>query len=208
MSCLFTRSISGCTTDFSLAGINTIYLANRSEISSILYEASADTQQSTVVGLIPVGSDITWYPFKFNTGSLNYVGNLQQSLNGDRFTKTLAGEFTILDYEKRTTLKKLIGSKNICASFQDNNGNYWIMGEEKPLKVTTFIEQTGIVDGDKNGYILSMTVTDRYNIRATSVLPPANGVVCITQTQFNTTYYNNQMLNVPLSCTAQYYLFP
>lgn len=213
MSCIFTSTIYSNCTPFSVGGIAQTFVANRTEFYRALYDTAGYASLSKVMSLEPAPgySGITWSEYTFDKDSGNYLGNGGLSLNGFAFTKTLSGEFLNLDDEKRDALYQWNQNRNLIMVFKDGKGDWFILGEDRPLRITQITETTGLNPTDKNGYSVTFSVTDKHKIRmidsdyvsqfiipfSPEYIPPVGG--CISCSDFITqTLITNT--TVPLSC--------
>jgi len=213
MSCIFTSTIYSNCTPFSVGGIQQTFIANRTEFLRALYDTAGYASLSNVLSLEPAAgySGITWSEYTFDKNSGNYLGSGSLTLNGMVYNKTLSGEFLNLDDQKRDALYQWVNNNNLLIVFKDGKGDWFIMGEERPMKITQLTETTGLNPTDKNGYVVTFSVTDKQKIRmidytyveqfilpfSPEYIPPVGGCIAcsdfITQTLITNT-------TVPLTC--------
>lgn len=197
----------------SLGGIFQCFIANRSEYSNALYDTAGPASLSKVMSLNPAlgYSGITWLEYTFDYPSAVYNGQGNLSLQGFSYNKTLSGEFMNLDDQKRDALYQWVQSRNMIMVFKDGKGDWYVMGEERPVRITQLNETTGTNPLDKNGYSVTFNVTDKHKIRlidstyinqfvlpfSPNYVPPVGG--CISCADFiSQTLITN--LSVPLTC--------
>ena len=184
MSCLLTTNIFGCV-DFAVAGIQRLLIANRSLLTKVYYNTN-ENEFSTVASISPTTT--TWYEFNVNSVATSAEDKLNISLFGKSFTHTFKTTIIGLDYEKRTTIKQLIDSDNLIIVFQDNNDKWWVLGEDKAMRVVEYSSKTGQGVDDNNLYNITIENTTKYKMRA-----------------INSTFVNNYILNtteiiIPPAC--------
>ena len=180
MSCLLTSTIFGCQ-DFALGGVSRIFLANYSEITNVYFN-SGDTEFSTVSSISP--TSMTWYEFQVNISNTGANDTMNNSIFGRSYTHKLSTLIIGLDVDKRDTLNQIISSNNIVAIFQDANLKWWILGEDKALKVDEYNSKTGINKDEQSSYFLTLSNTTKYPMRAIdddyvdAYITPVAGVNC------------------------------
>ena len=66
-----------------------------------------------------------------------------------------------LVFPKQDAAKRLevnaLAQAGLMAIVQDNNDNYWLLGKDEPLLMTTGTAETGTARADRNGYALEFT---------------------------------------------------
>ena len=162
MSCLLSSTIYGCT-EFSVGGVNKLFIANRATITNVYYDAS-DNEFSTVLSLAPTTAD--WYEFSVNKEATSAEDVMNISLFGKSYSHKFSTTIIGLNTEKRDTLNQLTDSNNLIIIFQDANDNWWILGEDKGLRVDEFKSKTGSNPQDINSYSLTLSNTTKYKMRA------------------------------------------
>jgi len=162
MSCLLSSTIFDCE-EFSLGGVSKLFIANWSQISNVYFN-TGDTQFSTVQSIIP--TTITWYQFQVNPFSTGAIDTMSESLFGRSYKHTFTTTVMGLTPDKRDVLNQLIKSNNLVIVFKDANDVWWIMGEDKPLKVSEYTSKTGINKDDFSSYTFTLSNTTKYKMRA------------------------------------------
>ena len=162
MSCLFTQNLIYCH-DFIVGGINQVYLANKSEITSLTFD-TGDTMMSEVQTLVPLSGQ-TWYEFTVLPQTVSASEKQVNSNNGRWFfQKELSFTIDYLEPVKRSALHELINSNNITVVFKTNVGNWFIMGEDFGCKVSDYNATTDIMKGN-NQYTIKLSTTGKYQMR-------------------------------------------
>jgi hypothetical protein len=72
------------------------------------------------------------------------------------FTNTLNMVFARQDWQKRLAIQAL-ASGDCSVIYEDGNGNYWMLGLDEPVTLTTASSDTGTAVGDSNQYTLAMS---------------------------------------------------
>ncbi len=162
--CILTSTIFGCN-PFSLGGINTIYLANKSDITGVYFD-NDDLEQSTVLSLAPTTA--TWYPFQCNSFATGNEETMVPSLFGNYYTQKFQTVILGLTPDKRKTLEQLTRSEVVIV-FQDANEVWWILGEGyKGLKLDTYKGKTGINADDPSSYTIEWNLQTKFKLRSIS----------------------------------------
>lgn len=112
------------------------------------------------------------------------VSNLVENVNSSRDTGT-----TFIEQILTMQLKKRTAEDNVdimlliygqpLAIVKDNNGKYWLAGQEWGLNVESGLSQTGAAFGDLNGY--NLTMTGRERVFAKEVDPTVIAAMTIVQ---------------------------
>lgn len=151
MPCL--QTLTGIPKECSnnIGGIEVIYIANREDVTSV-------TASAGVVTAITMASSKKFkaYHMKRETGS--FTQTLQTPQMGTAYwVNEAVGVFPKMDATKRAEMLALaIGE--LVAIVKDNNGVYWYLGHDFPVRVTAGTGQTGTAFGDANNY--SVTLND------------------------------------------------
>lgn len=145
MSCNLTAGIClGCRDN--VGGLKKMWISDFCNIKSIDYDS--DEYITTISG------SGTFYSFELIRTSSQHTETVNASLeNGTVFYQ---GEtvvyFSKLDQDKRNILKALAQSQRLAIIIEDNNGDYFYLGETYGSYISAGTSVTGKALGDANGY--------------------------------------------------------
>jgi hypothetical protein len=145
MSCNLTAGIRlGCRDNSG--GVANAWLTDYTNIASIT-KNSGDTITS-------ISGSGTYFAFELIRTSSSFTETVNPSLpNGTIFyTQDLITYFAKLSQDKRNILKTLGQSPKLSVVVEDNNGNYFLLGEVYGMTVSAGSSVTGKALGDPNGY--------------------------------------------------------
>lgn len=153
MSCeLLTGGISkDCTKN--IGGIfTTMWITERSNILS--YTKSSPGTDITAFNMRSPGY---FYAFEFNRGTSNYVEseNNDPTTGNTLVTQTITLVLSKREQTKRDVIALLGGLKEMAIVVKDNNGKYWLFGEEDGCILTTNEGGSGTAKTDANNYTLT-----------------------------------------------------
>lgn len=206
MGSLLTSAIFNCD-EFEIGGIQRLFITNRELITNFYYNTS-DLHRSTVASFFPY-TGVTWFEFIINPSVTNASESLNISLNGKSYQHKFQTEFIGLTVAKRDTLEELINNDNLLLIYQDYNNLWWILGEDKGMKVASYEMVTGAKGGDEIKYSIELENSTKYRIRAVDssfvnqyILPYYSVVAggCITCYQFLSPYTLQSNATIPLVC--------
>lgn len=148
-----TQTLAGIARDCSasVGGVKAVYMANFEDVDTV-------TVTSNVVSAITMVGAAKFYAYYFNPQTSNFVVNINANReNGTLFFETvLSLVFPKQDAAKRLEVNAL-AQAGLMAIVQDNNDNYWLLGKDEPLLMTTGTAETGTARADRNGYALEFT---------------------------------------------------
>lgn len=162
MGCLFTSNIYSCD-EFTLGGINQIFITNREWINEF-YFLGTDKKKSNITSL-NVNTGITWFEFKVNQQNTSFSEKISISNSGKQFIKSFDVSFNKMDSNKRSTLNELIDNGNLTIVYKDNNGIWWLMGDDFGSEVNDYNATTSTVK-DNNFYRTVFNAVGKYSIRS------------------------------------------
>lgn len=151
MSCTIVSGISkGCKKN--MPGIKTVYLANKTSVSSVTVDSN---EQITA---ITMASSVYFYEFEVNKNSSNWVENINAApTNGTiSYEQVLTVIFGKNEATKRN-LVKILGQAEMVAIVVDKNDEYWYLGYENGLDLTGGTSSSGTTSGELNGWTLTIT---------------------------------------------------
>ena len=141
MACLIT---AGITRDcgYSFGGLQLVYLANATEVSSV----SKDTD-GQITGITMV-TGATFYQFEFEPQSGQKLEELQAGTSSKYILQTLNFQLANITQAKRNVLNDL-GVGDMVAIMQDQSDLYWYFGDlGRGLAATTLSVDSGAADAD------------------------------------------------------------
>lgn len=148
-----TQTLAGIARDCtaSVGGVKAVYMANFEDIVGVAVTTD-------VVSGITLGTGKKFYTYYFNPQTSNFVVNI----NANRENGTLYFETVLsLVFPKQDAAKRLevnaLAQAGLMAIVQDNNDNYWLLGKDEPLLMTSGTAETGTARADRNGYALEFT---------------------------------------------------
>lgn len=135
----------------NVGGIKAVYMANFEDVDTV-------TVTANVVSAITMVSSKKFYAYYFNPNTSNFTTNINANReNGSLFFETvLSLVFPKQDATKRIEVNAL-AQAGLMAIVQDNNDNYWLLGKDEPLLMTSGAAPTGTARADRNGYEMEFT---------------------------------------------------
>lgn len=135
----------------NVGGIKAVYMANFEDVDTV-------TVTSNVVSAITMAASKKFYAYYFNPNTSNFTTNINANReNGSLFFETvLSLVFPKQDATKRIEVNAL-AQAGLMAIVQDNNDNYWLLGKDEPLLMTSGAAPTGTARADRNGYEMEFT---------------------------------------------------
>ena len=98
-----------------------------------------------------------WVEFSFRKNTCSAGSEMTLNDNGTYYwTNTLNMLFSKQDSAKRLAIQAL-ASGDCSAIYQDGNGNYWMIGLDDPVNLSSASATTGTAVGDNNQYELAMS---------------------------------------------------
>lgn len=149
MSCLLTNGVTrGC--DFGFGGLQTILLANKSEIESM-----AKNTDDTITG-ITMATGATFYEFQFEPETGQALQELQVGSPSRFVLQTLNMQLANVSQSKKNVLNNLANG-DLVAIYEDQKDQYFLFGElGRGLRASTLTIDTGTADAD--GYIVTIAL--------------------------------------------------
>lgn len=145
MSCNLTSGILlGCRDN--VGGLKTMWITDFCNIASIT--------QSTGDTITQISGTGTFYCFELIRTSSQHTETVNASLeNGTVFYQgETVAYFAKLEQAKRNILKTLAQSQRLAIVVEDNNGNYFYLGQTYGCFISAGTSVTGKALGDQNGY--------------------------------------------------------
>lgn len=113
----------------------------------------------------------TIYKFEGNFAS-SFTDVASFDRHGEKFDQTISGTFTKM--ESRFYFDNVRG-KLLRAVVLDNNGNYWLLGQDNGLRATQYQKGTGSSKSELNGYTLTLSGSERLEAPYLSSLDIVSG---------------------------------
>ena len=163
-------TLSGLTLDCrdNVGGIDTIYVA---DVTGSIVTGDVNASGSVAVGDVSfdgtsLTADLTAvaglyaYECVKQTGTLTETGTFSEENGTIFFTSVASAVFNKLDAEKQAELYNLGVSSKLLVIVKDNNGRYWMPGNERGALVSNATSETGTAFGDRNGITIEFTGID------------------------------------------------
>lgn len=145
MACNLTAGIQLSCRD-NVGGVKTAWITDYTNVTSIT--------QSTGDTITAISGSGTFYEFQLIRTSSQFTETVNASLeNGTVFyTQELVTYFAKLAQDKRNILKTLAQSQRLAIVIEDNNGDYFYLGQSYGAFISAGTSVTGKALGDQNGY--------------------------------------------------------
>ncbi len=148
MACNLTAGIQlGCRDN--TGGLQTLWITDYTNVTSIT-SSTGDT-------ITAISGSGTFYEFQLIRTSSQLTETVNASLeNGTVFYQgEIVTYFSKLGQDKRNILKTLAQSQRLAIVAEDNNGQYYYLGQTYGCFVSAGTSVTGKALGDQNGYNLT-----------------------------------------------------
>ena len=151
-----------------VGGVEVAYVASFSGSIGGLTPAS-DSSTIALTSLTLDGTTVTDFATDFETfecerqtGVVTETGTFGGESNGTAFyTQVASTVFNKLASAKQETLKTL-GKNKLCVIVKDNNGKYWLIGNDSGATVSNSTGTTGTAFGDANQLTIEFTGISLY----------------------------------------------
>lgn len=148
-----TQTLAGIARDCTanVGGVKAVYMANFEDVVGVAVTTD-------VVSGITLGTGKKFYTYNFNPNTSSFTVTVQANReNGTLYFETvLSLVFPKQDAAKRLEVNAL-AQAGLMAIVQDNNDNYWLLGKDEPLLMTSGTAESGTARADRNGYALEFT---------------------------------------------------
>lgn len=154
MSCNLAAGITfGCRDN--AGGVSKVWITDYENVTGITQNTG-----STITAISGTG---TWYSFDLIRTTSEMTETINASLeNGTVFyTQEITMFFAKLEQYKRNILKTLAQSFRLAVVFEDNNGAYFLLGQEYGMFVSAGSSVTGLALGDRQGYNLTLQALEQ-----------------------------------------------
>lgn len=164
MPCSLTQSLpQDCFN--GVGGIKSIFVTEYDNLDTLT------TSGGTVVTMtLNSGKQFWRYDMRKQTGSLSEAITINNANGTAYYAPTVTFQLIKLQANVRTELA-LLAQNDLIVIVLDNNGNYWAVGTDKGLQMTTGSGDTGAKYGDMNGY--KVTIANGGEIYPMLSLPSA-----------------------------------
>jgi hypothetical protein len=154
MSCNLAAGITlGCRDN--AGGVNRVWITDYENVTSVVKNTGDTITSITGTGV--------FYEFQLIRTTSEMTETINASLeNGTVFyTQELVMFFAKLEQYKRNIIKTLAQSFRLAVIFEDNNGSYFLLGEEYGMFVSAGSNVTGLALGDRQGYNLTLQALEQ-----------------------------------------------
>lgn len=148
------QTISGIAVECgsNVGGVRVVAIRNRADIATITV---TDGVVTAVTLEAEAADDAAVLAFRDQTCQLSSEATIDDAAGTHFYTNTLAFRFAKMSAAKRVSINALTHAETI-AVVKDNNGEYWIVGNETPLRAASVTGTTGTAFSDANEYTPSL----------------------------------------------------
>ena len=154
MSCALTQGYALDCRD-SLGGITEVYFIEKGNVTAV-------TQASGVISVITKASGKVFRKYELVPGTSSLTENVNANVqNGTVF---YASELSIILNKLQANTRNeilLLAQNTLLAVVGDNNGKYWYLGKVHGLNLTGGNGATGTAQGDRSGYTLTFSASEK-----------------------------------------------
>jgi len=154
MPCALTQGYTLDCKD-SLGGIKTLWLINHANVTAL-------TEASGIVSAITKAAGKVFYKYELvkNTGALTETITASVENGTVFYAQELSIVLNKLQANTRNEIL-LLAQSTLMAVVQDANDKYWLLGRVQGVDVTGGTAATGTAQGDRNGYALTFTGSEK-----------------------------------------------
>lgn len=154
MPCVLTQGYTLDCKD-SLGGIKTLWLINHANVTAV-------TEASGIVSAITKAATKVFYKYELvkNTGALTETITASVENGTVFYAQELSIVLNKLQANTRNEIL-LLAQSTLMAVVQDANDKYWLLGRVQGVDVTGGTAATGTAQGDRNGYALTFTGSEK-----------------------------------------------
>ena len=154
MPCALTQGYTLDCKD-SLGGIKTLWLINHANVTAL-------TEASGIVSAITKAATKVFYKYELvkNTGALTETITASVENGTVFYAQELSIVLNKLQANTRNEIL-LLAQSTLMAVVQDANDKYWLLGRVQGVDVTGGTAATGTAQGDRNGYALTFTGSEK-----------------------------------------------
>ena len=161
-------TLTGLTLDCrnNVGGIEEVYSANATGSISFTSAPSAGATAVTNIKLdntavTSLAADYTTYQCVKQTGTITETGTFSEENGTAFYTSVASAVFNKMSGSKQDELYNLGLSTLLSVIVKDNNGKYWLVGNDRGAVVSNSTSQTGTAFGDRNGITIEFTGIDQ-----------------------------------------------
>ena len=154
MACALTQGYTLDCKD-SLGGIKAVWMIAHANVSTI-------TEASGIVSAITKSSGKVFYKYELvkNTGALTETITASVENGTVFYAQELSIVLNKLQANTRNEIL-LLAQNTLMVVVQDANDKYWLLGRTQGCDVTGGTAATGTAQGDRNGYTLTITGSEK-----------------------------------------------
>ena len=157
-------TLSGLTLDCrdNVGGIEAVYIQGASGsiaasgTDGVIALTSISLDGTELAGL----ASLETYECVKQTGNLTETGTMSDENGTVFYTAVASTVFNKVAGAKLAELQNLAISSKLCVIVKDNNGKYWLVGNERGAVVSASTVETGTAFGDRNGMTIEFTGID------------------------------------------------
>jgi hypothetical protein len=144
----------------NVGGLKNLWITDYDNITSITKTSTGNTAD-TITSISGTG---TFYEFQLIRQTSSYTSTINASLEAGTvfYGDELVAYFNKMEQEKRNIVKTLAQSQRLALVFEDNNGDFFLMGESYGAFITAGTIVSGLAMGDANGYNLTFGALEPY----------------------------------------------
>lgn len=132
----------------AMGGIKRVFLANFDDVKVTL--------QDDVISTITHNTAFAEYTFRKNTGSMTSTANFNDENGSQYITTELSLKFAHMETSKRAEMVKMMRGAMV-AVVETYNGEYFYLGYNSELTMTSGTGETGTSSEDANQYTVTLT---------------------------------------------------
>lgn len=160
-------TLSGITLDCrdNVGGIEEVYIAGAS--GSIEFTSAPTDGTSVITNVELDGTALTGlaaldtYQCVKQTGTLTETGTFSEENGTAFYTSVASAVFNKVTGAKLQELYNLGVTTLLCVIVKDNNGKYWLLGNDRGALVSNSTTEMGTAFGDRNGLTIEFTGIDQ-----------------------------------------------
>ena len=165
MACNITSGIPlGCRDN--AGGVGTMWITDFDNITSITSTATGTTADQ----ITQISGSGVFYTYELIRTSSQFTETVNASLEAGTvfYQDELATYFAKMTQEKRNILKVLAQNQKLAIVYEDNNGEYWLMGQNYGSFISAGSQVSGKLLGDANGLNMTFQSLEQFPINSLS----------------------------------------
>ena len=150
----------------NVGGIEEVFVASAS--GSIAFTSDPTTGVSVITNIVLDGiavtdlaTDFTSYKLVKQTGTLTEAGTFSEENGTAFYTSVASAVFNKVDGAKLQSLHDLGITNLLCVLVKDNNGKFFMLGNDRGALVSNSTTDLGTAFGDRNGMTIEFTGIDQ-----------------------------------------------